>query len=122
MVSPEFSCYLFSKFGIFPDKSFVGFEEFGNLFFQSCVFNLQIGNLLLIELFSFRCQFLPLRYLLWLLSGERGLLLENKYFFDLPVEVYYKMNCILKIGYLMLGVLPNAFKIPVNGYKAGKEH
>jgi len=34
----------------------------GNLFFQSCVFNLQVGNLPLIKLFSFRCQFLPLRY------------------------------------------------------------
>jgi len=65
----EFS-HLFSKLG-------VDFEKFGNLFFQSCVFNLQVGNLLLIELFSFRCQFLSSRHLQQLLSGERGLPLKN---------------------------------------------
>jgi len=69
--------YSLSKFSIFSDKLFVGFEKFGNLFFQSYLFNLQVGNLLLIELFLFRCQFLSSRHLQQLLSGERGLPLEK---------------------------------------------
>jgi hypothetical protein len=48
------------------------------LFFQSYVFNLQVGNLLLIELFLFRYQFLSSRHLQQLLSGERGLPLIKK--------------------------------------------
>ena len=66
------SCYLFSK-------SSVGLEKLGNLLFQggdSVVTLLQLSfnlcNALLIELFSFRCQFLPSNYSIWLLLGERG--------------------------------------------------
>jgi len=43
---------LLSKLSVFLHKGFVGFEKFDNLLFKFC-------NTLLIELFSFRCQFLP---------------------------------------------------------------
>jgi hypothetical protein len=35
----------------------------------------------------------------------------------LPASTERSGCCILKIGYLMLGALPNMFKIPVNGYQ-----
>jgi len=63
--------YQLSKFSVFIDNLFVGFEEFGNLLLKFC-------NTSLIELFSFRCQFLPSNYSIWLLSGERGPPLEKK--------------------------------------------
>ncbi len=53
----EFS-HLFSKLG-------VDFEKFGSLLFQSCVFNLQICNLLLAAyriVLVFKCKYLPSRH------------------------------------------------------------
>jgi len=66
--------YPLSKCSVFLDKLFVGFEEFGNLLFKFC-------NTSFIELFSFRCQFLPSNYSIWLLSGKRGPPLEKGRFF-----------------------------------------
>jgi len=39
----------------------------------------------------------------------------------LHLEMCYKMSGVLKAGYLMLGALPNTFKVPVNGYKNGRK-
>ena len=65
--------YLFSKLGIFLDKSFVGFEKF--------------GNVSLIEFFSLRCQFLPSNHWLLLLSGEHGPPLEKTGIMQLELQL-----------------------------------
>jgi len=51
-------------FGIIGLVTIIGI---GNLFFQSRVFSFQFSNLLLIELFLFRCQLLSSKHLQWLL-------------------------------------------------------
>jgi len=56
---------ILGEFSHLSNKLGVDFEKFGDLLFKFC-------NASLIELFSFRCQFLPSNHLLWLSSGERG--------------------------------------------------
>ena len=66
------------EFGNLISKLSIDFKKFSNLLFK-------FRNALNVELFFFRSQFLSLRHLLWLLSGERGHPLEeNRYHaFDL---------------------------------------
>ena len=41
---------------------------------------------------------------------------KGGFLLGLHLEMCYKMNGVLKAGYLMLGALSNTFKVPVNGY------
>jgi hypothetical protein len=65
------------------------FKKFRNLIFQSCVFNVQVGNLLFIELLFGGSHFSSSSGLTRLLSGGRGTQLEKKRVFFLPIPPEY---------------------------------